>query len=115
MDGLTATRTHPRSQEKRRDQSALLGVAWGRTLDASDSTIVARVGIGPTGHGGFGLTVALDLHAPHLARAEAADLMLRAHELLLCRQPNRQHSRLSTGAESLPDRCRAGPLLIPTQ
>jgi len=32
-------------------QSALLGVARGRTLDASDSTIVARVGIGPTGHG----------------------------------------------------------------
>src|ERR1700732_2959490 len=61
-------------------QSALLGVARGRTLDASDSTIVARVGVGPTGRGGFGLTVALDLHAPHLARAEAEDLMLRAHE-----------------------------------
>jgi lipoyl-dependent peroxiredoxin len=61
-------------------QSALLSVARGQTLDASDSTIVARVGIGPTGHGGFGLTVALDLHAPHLARAEAEDLMLRAHE-----------------------------------
>jgi Ohr subfamily peroxiredoxin len=61
-------------------QSALLGVARGRGLDASDSTIVARVGIGPTGHGGFGLTVTLDLHAPHLARAEAEDLMLHAHE-----------------------------------
>lgn len=55
-------------------------MARGRTLDASDSTIVARVGVGPTGRGGFGLTVALDLHAPHLARAEAEDLMLRAHE-----------------------------------
>jgi lipoyl-dependent peroxiredoxin len=61
-------------------QSALLGVARGRRLDASDSTIVARVGLSPTGRGGFGLTVALDLHAPHLARAEAEDLMLRAHE-----------------------------------
>jgi Ohr subfamily peroxiredoxin len=57
-------------------QSALLGVAWGGTLDASDSTIVARVGIGPTGRGRFGLTVTLDLHAPHLARADAEDLML---------------------------------------
>jgi Ohr subfamily peroxiredoxin len=61
-------------------QSALLGVARGGTLDASDSTIVARVGIGPTGRGGFGLTVTLDLHAPHLARADAEDLMLQAHE-----------------------------------
>jgi Ohr subfamily peroxiredoxin len=61
-------------------QSALLAVARGRTLDASESTIVARVGLGPTGHGGFGLSVTLDLHAPHLARADAEDLMLRAHE-----------------------------------
>ncbi len=61
-------------------QSALLSVARGRKLDGDDSTIRARVGIGPTGHGGFGLTVALDLHAPRLSRAEAEDLMLRAHE-----------------------------------
>jgi lipoyl-dependent peroxiredoxin len=61
-------------------QSALLSVAAGRGLDASASTITARVGIGPTGHGGFGLTVALDLHAPQLARADAEDLMARAHQ-----------------------------------
>ncbi len=61
-------------------QSALLGVARGRKLDVSDSTVTARVGIGPTGHGGFGLTVALDLHAPQLGRADAEELMRRAHE-----------------------------------
>ena len=61
-------------------QSALLSVAKGRGLDASDSTITARVGIGPTGHGGFSLAVALDLHAPGLSRADAEDLMRRAHE-----------------------------------
>ena len=61
-------------------QSALQGVARGQQRDVSDSTITARVGIGPTGHGGFGLTVALDLHAPHLGRADAEELMLRAHE-----------------------------------
>jgi osmotically inducible protein OsmC len=61
-------------------QSALLSVAAGRGLDASASTITARVGIGPTGHGGFGLTVALDLHAPQLARGDAEDLMARAHQ-----------------------------------
>src|ERR671932_755219 len=59
-------------------QSALLSVAQGRTLDASDSTITARVGIGPTGHGGFALTVALDLHAPPLERGDAEELMARA-------------------------------------
>ncbi len=60
--------------------NALLGVARGRHLDASGSTITARVEFGPTGHGGFGLAVALDLHAPRLARADAVELMRRAHE-----------------------------------
>jgi osmotically inducible protein OsmC len=61
-------------------QSALQGVARGRELDVSDSTINAQVGIGPTGHGGFGLTAALDLHAPQLTRRDAEELMARAHE-----------------------------------
>jgi osmotically inducible protein OsmC len=61
-------------------QSALLSVATGRKLDASGSQITSRVGIGPTGHGGFGLTVALDLHAPHLTAEQAADVMARAHQ-----------------------------------
>ena len=62
-------------------QSALLNVANGRKLDASHSRITSRVGLGPTGHGGMGLTVALDLHAPLVSPVEAADLMARAHEL----------------------------------
>ncbi len=62
-------------------QSSVLAVAQGRKLDASNSTITSQVGIGPTGHGGFGLEVALDLHAPNLSRADAEDLMRRAHEL----------------------------------
>jgi hypothetical protein len=33
-------------------QSALMGVARGRHLDASGSQITSRAGIGPTGHGG---------------------------------------------------------------
>jgi lipoyl-dependent peroxiredoxin len=61
-------------------QSALLSVAQGRRLDASGSIITARVGIGPTGHGGFGLAVVLDLRAPNLPRADAEELMARAHE-----------------------------------
>jgi lipoyl-dependent peroxiredoxin len=61
-------------------QSAMQGVARGRKLDVSDSTISSQVGLGPTGHGGFGLTVTLDLHAPQLTRDDAEDLMARAHE-----------------------------------
>ena len=61
-------------------QSALLGVARGRNLDASGSQLTSTVGIGPTGHGGFSLAVSLDLHAPDLTAAQAAELMTRAHE-----------------------------------
>jgi Ohr subfamily peroxiredoxin len=61
-------------------QSALMSVARGRKLDADDSRIVATVGIGPTGEGGFSLEVSLDLHAPQLSHADASELMSRAHE-----------------------------------
>ena len=61
-------------------ESALLGVARGRKLDASDSRIVSTVGIGPTGESGFTLEVSLDLHAPHLSHEDARELMARAHE-----------------------------------
>jgi osmotically inducible protein OsmC len=61
-------------------QSALMGVARGRDIDASQSSITSTVGIGPTGHGGFGLVVSLDLHAPNLTGTVAAELMARAHE-----------------------------------
>jgi len=61
-------------------QSALLGVARGRNLDSADSRITSRVGLGPTGHGGFTLAVWLDFHAPQLSAEQAADLMARAHE-----------------------------------
>jgi lipoyl-dependent peroxiredoxin len=59
-------------------QSALLGVAQGRRLDASGSQITSQVGIGPRAAGGFGLQVSLDLHAPNLAADDARELMLRA-------------------------------------
>jgi Ohr subfamily peroxiredoxin len=61
-------------------QSALLRIASGNKLDVSGSRITARVGIGPLGSGGFGLSAALDLDAPKIGRDEAVDLMTRAHE-----------------------------------
>jgi Ohr subfamily peroxiredoxin len=62
-------------------QSALLRIAAGRRLDVTGSRITARVGIGPVGGGGFGLSVALDLDAPSIGRDEALELMARAHEM----------------------------------
>jgi Ohr subfamily peroxiredoxin len=61
-------------------QSALLGVARGRGLDATGSKIASKVGIGPLTTGGFGLEVALDLDAPNIPDEDARALMLRAHE-----------------------------------
>jgi osmotically inducible protein OsmC len=61
-------------------QSSLLRFAAGRKLDVSGSRITARVGIGPLSTGGFGLAAALDLEAPGISRADAVELMERAHE-----------------------------------
>jgi osmotically inducible protein OsmC len=61
-------------------QSAVLGVARGRNLDATGSQITSQVAIGPLDSGGFGLQVSLDLHAPNIPAEEATKLMLRAHE-----------------------------------
>jgi lipoyl-dependent peroxiredoxin len=61
-------------------QSALLGIARGRDLDASGSQITCQVGIGPAGNGSFGLMVSLDLQAPNLTAVQAADLMAHTHE-----------------------------------
>jgi len=62
-------------------QSALMRVAAAQRLAIPRSKLIARVGIGPASEGGFGLSVALDLEAPGLDRAQAATLMERAHEL----------------------------------
>jgi len=62
-------------------QSSLLRLAGGRKIDLTGTRVTARVGIGPAREGGFGLTVVLDLDAPGINRAQAADLMARAHEI----------------------------------
>jgi lipoyl-dependent peroxiredoxin len=83
-------------------QSALLAIAQGHRLDAADSQITARVGIGPTGHGGFGIQVALDLHAPHLPPAEAADLMARADERCPYSNATRGNIEVALSVDGIP-------------
>jgi lipoyl-dependent peroxiredoxin len=61
-------------------QSALMGIARGRSIDIDDCKITARVGVGPVAEGGFGLEVRLELTAPSLSDEDAAALMTRAHK-----------------------------------
>ena len=61
-------------------QSSLLRVAAGKKLDLTGSRVTASVGIGPEREGGLGLAVTLDLEAPAIDRAHAAELMARAQE-----------------------------------
>ncbi len=56
--------------------SALKLVAEHRKIDHAGSSVTARVGFGPTGSGGFGLEVALDVQLPGVD-AEAAEKVVR--------------------------------------
>ncbi|HEX3649301.1 MAG TPA: organic hydroperoxide resistance protein [Pseudonocardiaceae bacterium] len=61
--------------------NALRRVAREGKVALPDTTIDARVGIGPDGTGGFGLTVALVAHLPGVAQATADDLVAKAHQV----------------------------------
>jgi osmotically inducible protein OsmC len=62
--------------------SALQLVAGrARTPLPADTSLEGRVGLGPAGHGGFGLQVELRLSAPGLERAQAEELVRAAHEV----------------------------------
>src|SRR5256884_9519624 len=56
-------------------QSALMGAARRKHLDASSSVITATVGIGPTGRGGFAPEVELQLPVPGFARSRGQELV----------------------------------------
>jgi Ohr subfamily peroxiredoxin len=61
--------------------SALRLVARRAKVSVEDSTVTARVGIGPNGTGGFVLTVALDVTLPGVDRAVAEELTRKAHQV----------------------------------
>jgi Ohr subfamily peroxiredoxin len=50
-------------------------------VDVEGSEVTARVGIGPTGTGGYGLTVELAVALPGVDRETAAQLVAKAHEV----------------------------------
>jgi osmotically inducible protein OsmC len=62
-------------------QSALIRVAQREQMDASQSTITSRVGIGPNGQGGFGLEVELRVSLPGVDTATGEKLLELAHQV----------------------------------
>src|SRR5690349_8004899 len=61
--------------------SALQLVARRAKANVEDSAVGARVGIGPTEGGGFGLEVTLEVSLPHLSTEEAQALTEQAHQV----------------------------------
>jgi Ohr subfamily peroxiredoxin len=61
--------------------SALKLAGQRADADVSGSEVLARVGIGPTGSGGYGLAVALRVTLPNVAADAAATLVEQAHQV----------------------------------
>lgn len=61
--------------------SALQMVARSQRIALGDSSVGARVGIGPNGSGGFGLTVALEVVIPEIEHDAAQALADAAHRI----------------------------------
>lgn len=61
--------------------SALKLVARGEKIDASESAVTAKVGIGTNDSGGFGLQVALELEIAGVDRDTAQMLLEKAHQV----------------------------------
>ncbi|MFD3923386.1 organic hydroperoxide resistance protein [Streptomyces sp. NPDC058595] len=62
-------------------QGALGVVARKEKADISGSTVTARVSIGKSEAGGFGLEVALEASIPNVDAATAKDLLEKAHQV----------------------------------
>lgn len=61
----------------------------------ADISVTAEVGIGPRSAGGFGLTVALEVSAPGLDRAEGEALIAEAHQV--CPYSNATRGNIDVG------------------
>ena len=61
--------------------SALLLVARSRKVSVEGSAVTARVGLGPKGDKGFGISVELQVEIPDLDPLVAEELVARAHEV----------------------------------
>jgi Ohr subfamily peroxiredoxin len=79
--------------------SALRLVAREAKVSVPEATTVrARVGIGPDGTGGFGLTVALVAHLPGIDAETADDLVTKAHQVCPYSKATRGNIEVTLGA-----------------
>jgi len=62
-------------------ENAIRHAARRKKLPVGQSSVTARVGIGPDGSGGFGLTVELHARLPELDREEAEQIVAAAHRV----------------------------------
>ncbi len=76
--------------------SALKGAGLQlKTKIPSDTTVTARIGIGPRSEGGFGITADLVVSLPGLAREEALKLVETAHQI--CPYSNATRNNIDVG------------------
>jgi Ohr subfamily peroxiredoxin len=61
-------------------ENAVRHVARQSKVRVGQASVTARVGIGPDGSGGFGLTVELHVRLPELDSQEAGELVALAHQ-----------------------------------
>jgi Ohr subfamily peroxiredoxin len=61
----------------------------------SDATVTAKVGIGPRSAGGFGITADLTVSLPGVDRAQAEDLVAKAHQV--CPYSNATRGNVDVG------------------
>ncbi|MFG1428394.1 organic hydroperoxide resistance protein [Roseixanthobacter glucoisosaccharinicivorans] len=63
----------------------------------ADATVTATIGIGPRSEGGFGITAALKISLPGIERAQAEDLVAKAHQI--CPYSNATRNNVDVGLE----------------
>ncbi len=61
----------------------------------AEATVTATVGIGPRSEGGFGITAALNVSLPGIERAQAEDLVAKAHQV--CPYSNATRGNVDVG------------------
>ncbi|WP_341987501.1 organic hydroperoxide resistance protein [Azorhizobium sp. AG788] len=61
----------------------------------AETTVTATIGIGPRAEGGFGITAALQISLPGIERAQAEELVAKAHQV--CPYSNATRGNVDVG------------------
>ena len=72
-------------------------------LPANGASVTARVGIGPDGSGGYGLTVELHARLPELDRDQAEQVVAKAHTVCPYSNAVRNNVEVAVVVDPAPD------------